>query len=214
MMQEVKEIVNKFEELIKRSILPSTSFMLFLLIFDIIFNDNNIVKYLDKSHNSITIALFILAFIGLTNLLSVLQQAIYDNRLKKDFTGSFFFKNENSNLEKLRGEINTKLNTNKNDYMLYKHIGKDMDTTSYVNQAKSFGIMFISLIIISLIWSYFYFYKTTEVSLTLQIPIVVIIISIEYFIGRELVKSRYRSRAIKLYTNFLRENPTPEKPDS
>ena len=209
MTEEIKVIVEKFEVFIKRSILPSASFILFLLIFDVVFNNNKIIEYLDKSHSNITIALFILAFIGLTNLLSILQQAIYDNRLKNTFNGSSFpWKNENNNLDTLRKKVNQQLNKDENDYMLYKILGRNMsiDTTEYSTQAKTFGIMFISLIIVTIIWFHFYLDQSNDLSLALRYILFLVIITIEYYVGRELVKSRYRSRAIKIYSNFINEN--------
>jgi hypothetical protein len=209
MTEEIKVIVEKFEVFIKRSVLPSASFILFLLIFDVVFNNNRIIEYLDKSHSNITIALFILAFIGLTNLLSILQQAIYDNRLKNTFNGSSFpWKNENNNLDTLRKKVNQQLNKDENDYMLYKILGRNMsiDTTEYSTQAKTFGIMFISLIIVTIIWFHLYLHQSNDLSLALRYILFLVIITIEYYVGRELVKSRYRSRAIKIYSNFINNN--------
>ena len=157
-MEEIKIIFEKFENFIKRSVLPSASFMLFLFIFDILLNEHKITIFLDKSHSYLTIGLIILAFIGLTNLLSMLQQSIYDNRLKENFNGVLFWKSENDDLDDLRLEVNQKLYKNekeeyKKDYDLYQIIGKSMEIKKeYVNQAKSFGIMMVSLMIVTFIY--------------------------------------------------------------
>ena len=212
MEKEIKAVVEKFEGFIKRSVLPSASFMLFFLLYDVLLNQQAVIKFLDqKDHSQLTIGLLILAFIGLTNLLSILQQGIYDNRLKDKFNGSFLFKNENDNLDDLRKDVNEKLNKDENDYMLYKIIGKDMKTENYVNQSKSFGIMFISLCAVGLIS-----FITSLIQLNEEITIssvstsffTLLFISISWYIGRELVKGRYRSRAIKIYTNYLEQNST------
>jgi len=207
-MNEFKDIIEKFEDFIKRSILPSASFMLFLLIFDITLNNHSIITFIDQKHSYLTIALFILAFIGLSNLLSLLQQSIYDNRIKDFFNANLIWTNENTKLDSLRNQVNQKLNKDENDYMLYKIIAKDMETKEYVNQAKTFGIMFVSLMIVTFINIYSLINTmlfTSDYNYIVGVIINFIFIFIEYFIGKELVKSRYRSRAIKIYTNFLKE---------
>jgi len=208
-MAEIKEIVEKFEDFIKRSVLPSASFMLFFLLYDVLFNEQLAITFLNnKEHSNLTIGLIILAFIGLTNLLSILQQAIYDNRLKSNFDGLFPWKNENSKLSELREKVNSQLNKNENDYMLYKIIGKGMETREYVNQSKSFGIMFVSLMMVGLIGfisSIVKFNKDMNISNISHSFFILIVITVVWYMGRELVKSRYRSRAIKIYTNYLNQ---------
>jgi len=208
-MAEIKEIVEKFEDFIKRSVLPSASFMLFFLLYDVLFNEQFVIKFLNnKEHSNLTIGLIILAFIGLTNLLSILQQAIYDNRLKSNFDGFFPWKNENSKLSELRDKVNSHLKKNENDYMLYKIIGKGMETREYVNQSKSFGIMFVSLLVVSLIGfrsSLIEINKNMNISNISHSFFILIFMAVVWYIGRELVKSRYRSRAIKIYTNYLNQ---------
>ena len=208
-MESIKIIIERFENFIKRSILPSASFMLFLFIFDIVLNEHKITTFLDNEHSYLTIGFSTLAFIGLTNLLSILQQGIYDNNIKSFFNANIIWKDENEKLDDLRSQVNKQLNKEENDYMLYKIIAKDMDTKEYVNQAKSFGIMFVSLIIVTFINIYSLIstmISTSEYNHILGVIISSIFIFIEYFIGKELVKSRYRSRAIRIYTNYLNEN--------
>ena len=214
MMEEViKAVVEKFEGFIKRSVLPSASFMLFFLIFDITLNENKITIYLDKNHSHLTISLFILAFIGLTNLLSVLQQAVYDNQLKGNFNGTLFWTGENEELDKLRMQVNEKLQVNKKDYALYQIIGKSMEIKKeYVDQAKSFGIMTVSLIIITFIYLCTQFTSIKEFSFFTFI-ITLISLVLEYLVGLELVTSRYRSRAKRIYLNYLNEKSTSKKLD-
>jgi len=213
-MAEIKEIVEKFEDFIKRSVLPSASFMLFFLLYDVLFNEQLAITFLNnKEHSNLTIGLIILAFIGLTNLLSILQQAIYDNRLKSNFDGLFPWKNENSKLSELREKVNSQLNKNENDYMLYKIIGKGMETREYVNQSKSFGIMFVSLLVVSLIGfrsSLIEINKDMNISNISHSFLILIFMAVVWYMGRELVKSRYRSRAIKIYTNYLNQVESEE----
>jgi hypothetical protein len=203
-MDKFEIIVEKFEKFIKRSIVPSSSFILFLLIFDIIFYQHKIIDFLDKEHSSLTLWLLVIGFFGLANLLSILNQALYDNFLKANFNGLFPWKNENSKLNKLRDVVNKVLNMEENDYMLYKNIAKGLNTEESTNQAKSFGIMFVSLMIVTLIGFYLSFYKDASQPI-LPTIILFLTLAIEYYIGKELVKSRYRSRAIKLYTNFIND---------
>ena len=93
--------------------------------------------------------------------------------------------------------------------LYYKNIAKNMETRDYVNQAKSFGIMFVSLMTVSAIGFISFLVETSVVLSFVNILIsfvLLILITTQYYIGRELVKSRYRSRAIKIYTNYLKEN--------
>jgi len=204
MMGEIKVIVEKFEDFLKRSVLPSASFILFLLIFDIVLNGNKIIGFLDEKHSNLTIGLFILAFIGLTNLLSMLQQGIYDNRLKGNFNAFLFGRSENEELDKLRKEVNAKLKEQKEDYALYQVLGKSMDISKrYVNEAKSFGIIFVSLMMVTFIYicSLFAYDDFSFLALISAIIFLVIL----YFVGFDLVKSGYRSRAKRIYLNYLNE---------
>jgi len=203
-MEEIKVMVERFEDFLKRSVLPSASFILFLLIFDMILNQNQIISFLDKQHSNLTIGLFILAFIGLTNLLSMLQQGFYDNRLKGNFNATLFWKSENKELDTLREQVNKKLEHNKQDYDLYQILGKDMDISKrYVNEAKSFGIMFVSLMMVTFIYICSLF--TLNEFLFLNFIVAIIFLSISYIIGLDLVKSRYRSRAKRIYLTCLEE---------
>ena len=207
-MENFTLIIKNFEDFIKRSILPSASFMLFLLIFDIVLNKHRITIFLDNEHSYLTIGFITLAFIGLTNLLSILQQSIYDNRLKENFNGVLFWKSENNDLEKLRLHVNKKLFQDKKeeykkDYDLYQIIGKSMEIKKeYVNQAKSFGIMMVSLMIVTFI------YICTLIAseeFSIEFFSAIIFIGIVYLIGKDLVKSRYRSRARRIYQNYLND---------
>ena len=44
-MEEMKIIIEKFEIFLKRSVLPSTSFMLFFLLYDILFNQKVLLTF-------------------------------------------------------------------------------------------------------------------------------------------------------------------------
>lgn len=205
-MDALELLLNKFEEFIKRSVLPSSSFILFLLFFDIFLNQQEVVSFLDKEHSELMIIVLFLAFIGLSNLLSMVHQGIYDNRLKSNFNATYIWKAENDKLDQLREAVNKKLSKNNNDYLLYQTLGKVMKISkSYVDQAKSIGIILISLMLMTCIE--LVYILTSDLELV-EIPLIIILlvlIFIEYIIGKELVKSRYRSRAIRIYTNYLEE---------
>lgn len=210
-MDKFSEVILQFEGFIKRSILPSSSFVFFLLLYDILINQQSIIQFFDKAHTTVTISLFILAFIGFSNLLSLLQQGIYDNRLKDNFDTIYFWKEENHKLQDLREKVKAKLDTtDTTDYILYKNIAKGEKTKQYVDQAKSMGILFISLMLITLliIFSLFYHIVFIECSYLFLVmnSILIFLVIIEYLIGKEFVISRYRSRAIQIYTNNLQSN--------
>jgi len=208
-MESIKEIVKIFENFIKRSLIPSSTFLLLLVLYEVFFNDGkNILLYINncKSTTILVITLFML-FIGASIILKTIHQAIFDNFLKGDFDNILnfgSFKVENSYLKELRNEVQKVLNReNTKDYMLYQYIKADFkrrgeyeDTSRYIDDAKQIGILFSSVLIIFLFLA---IYKKVDFwYIILIVPI--------YLLGRELIKSKYRSRAIHLYTVFLAKN--------
>ena len=200
-MNAVVEIIKIFERFIKRSLLPSSSFLLFLIIYDIFINrENPILDYLKKFDSTLMIIVIFMLFIGLSTILSILHQAVYDNFLKKDFELYFYKHTDNAYLKELREKVQTSCNRPKaTDYLLYQLIKakySDLDTKRYVDDAKTIGISFISFIIILIAT----IVKIKSIPVTIGSIVLILFL---YILGKELIKSKYRSRAIFLYTNYL-----------
>ena len=128
----------------------------------------------------------------------------------------FLFKNENKDLDDYRKDVITKLNTKfKTDYLLYQQLGfianrdnTKFDTKRYVDDAKTIGIFFISLIIILIIFIFHLVLNTNQIILNFSYIFSLFIATYYlYYLGKELILSKYRSRAIRIYTNYMLDNP-------
>ena len=107
--------------------------------------------------------------------------------------------------------------TESTDNLLYQILGKkaqkkgkNLQTTRYVDDAKSIGIFFISLMIILIIITLNIITSNdhTNISTILKVfSIGSLFLSLYYiyYLGQELIRSKYRSRAIRIYTNYLEE---------
>lgn len=94
--------------------------------------------------------MYAMIFVGLSYFLSILQQALFDNSLKGNFS-------DDNEFAKLRGDVIQKLKKRESlsskedgffvDYTLYQLLRKTVDTKSYVDDAKAIGIFAISLMI-------------------------------------------------------------------
>jgi hypothetical protein len=197
-MDSLKIIIETFEKFIKRSLMPSSSFLLLLILYDTIINEKeSILKIFENNTSTITIVIFFISFFGLSTILTIIHQAVYDNSLKNNFNGFIGFSIENRYLEKLRKEVQDSLDKPEStDYLLYQQIKatlRDIDTSRYVDDAKTIGISFVSILIM---FGFAIYNKNLS-------PFYILGMIVIYLIGRELVKSKYRSRAIHLYTNYL-----------
>lgn len=219
-MEFLTKFLDKFEQFIKRAMMPS---IVFFIMYAIVFI---IVIYIKKDFNQLefivllkffmgikfditSFILFFILLIGLSHILSVLTQMIFDNNIKEDYISDFNIESENNNLKNLRKKVVNKLNTESSDFkddieltdfMLYQivsrklaYYNKKTPTERYVDDAKASGITFVSLIIVTLI------------NLTIYYGIfIAITVSILFtYIGYTYIKSKYRSRATRIYVNYL-----------
>jgi len=194
-------IINKFENFINRAIIPSTTFILFGFIIylysDIKLNFNLFDNYL----------LIIILLIGISLFLNILQQIIFDNNIKNYYNTKIFWCLDNKTLDSLRKQVILKLKTENNieiqytDYNIYLLLGKKFLTNAerFVNETKSIGIISISFCLFLLIFLYIQFGSG---SLFISLPICGFIIILSF----ETILAKYRSRALKLYINYLQEN--------
>ena len=211
-MEALGQILKIFEKLIKRALIPSISFYFILIVEYFLFHNHlqqEIVKQVTDIMKSIQLDNFIvlislIMFIGLSLVLSILNQIIFDNNLKKNYNGLCSI-TENTQLDELRKKViqllEPELNfihNNSNDYLLYQVIGRQLSYLKqpthihrYVDDAKITGIVFISIILVNfLLFCNFLSF---------------VIFAISLFIGHHLIKAKYRSRAIRLYVNYLLE---------
>lgn len=218
-MDAVKIVLEYFESFIRRTLLPSSSFIMFYMLYDFYLNDKSLLNFLDKEHTSVITVMLIMLLLGLSYLLSILHQLVYDNLLKNNYNAYLGRKKENLQLNTLRSEIIKKLNISDtyNDYYLYQILGQkkegsevNIDTKRYVDETKAIGIFFISLIIVLIFTIVKISSNSTFMDCVTSCIIAILVISIVYFIGRDLIISKYRSRAIRLYINYLEcSNPSP-----
>jgi len=220
-MNNFKIIIESLETFIKRSLMPSSSFLMMLILFDIYGNNNTLINFLKEEHHTVMITIIFIIFAGISILLTILHQFIYDNWIKTNYNPIYLFKSEKEALETLRDSVIKKLKTEDSeitqekltDYLLYqilgrkaKNKGKDLNTTRYVDDIKTIGIFFISLLIIIII-STFKYLANEEIIFTLNNTFIIIGVTIalflSYTLGKELILSKYRSRAIRIYNNFL-----------
>jgi len=218
-MDGLKIAIEKFETFIKRALMPSSSFLMMFILFDIYGNNKALLNFLEKEHHTVMIATIFIIFAGLSTLLTILHQFLYDNRIKENYYAMFLFKNENKELKNLRNRVINKLAKEDNelkeegltDYLLYQILGKkahdkggNLGTTRYVDDVKTIGIFFVSLLIVLLISITKYIIVHKALFSLLSI-LAVIGALFAFLLGKELILSKYRSRAVRIYTNFLNE---------
>lgn len=173
----------------------------------------------------------VLVVLGVGYGLSAIQQVLFDNRLNESFdpgrlshwlAGSSV-KSEGRALRELRGEVLERLDSEprlarfrplreRTDYLLYEILGgiDPTDTRPFVDTAKAIGIVFSSAIAVTL-WNLGRSARDLLEVWTLSpgwwqvagLAILAILVVILYWIGREATAAQYRTRALRLYANFL-----------
>lgn len=215
-LNRTKEVLEfiwvKFEFFLRRTILPSTT--LFTLMIGIYINhygnllDNEVLVSLQKEPWVILIFLFFIIILSTNYLLKILAQLFFDNFMKINYDTNFMYKEESRAFVKFRKKVllklakDTKVNfdtTNISDFELYQVLGRVLSsyekgtyTKRYATDAKEAGITIVS-ILISLL--YYIFLEGDMLSLVFIIPL--------YSIGFQYIKSKYRSRAYRMYANYL-----------
>jgi hypothetical protein len=197
-------IFTKFERFIRRSLLPSTTLLL-PLGFIQFYHDKASLEGIITSLETSMLGVFLIAVLAIGYLLKLLHQALFDNFIKGDYDAFLLFREETKRLKELRKIVLEKLQEEypvlkkeiiMNDFLLYQIVGKiledDIDTKRYATDAKETGITFISIMIIMGVLLY-------SKSIILLIAVWIVLL----FFGRELVKSKYRSRAFRLYATYL-----------
>ena len=204
-------LLKQFHSFIKRSMLPSSLFILILLLFSY----DKLFEYVDKlskSMNQEYAFIFIfLFFISISLLMSIVTQLAFGNTLKNNFESLFFYKKENRLLKQLRAKSIEKLQQETDifndieltDYMLYQILGRKLQffeeptsTKRYIDEIKASESIFFALII-SIVIELFIHFSITYLIIAIMMIGLILIFAYEY------IKSKYRSRSIRIYTNFL-----------
>jgi len=218
-MDYIKYVIDKFETFLKRAFLPSMVFYFFIISFSISFNENFLKRIISFVNEKNFIWVFVVFSIGISYFLSVLHQIVFDNNIKENYETKFFWTKENDILRDLRKKVEKNiLNSDKNynildfkekynDYLLYQIIGEKVDTKRYVDDTKTYGIIFLSFILAIIM-----FLSKSEIILELSEQIIVpccfyglLGIIFLFFLIFDIIKAKYRSRALRLYINYLKK---------
>ncbi|MDD4950856.1 hypothetical protein [Sulfuricurvum sp.] len=206
MSEIVKLIFERFEGFIKRAVLPSVTFLFFYIVLYMFFGSlydtaMTSVEVFPKFPKDMELYGYGILFIGLSYFLSILQQAVFDNFIKGNYSIAQDFQD-------LRNKVKKKLREEKDipdendafltDYILYQILGKSQKTERYVDETKAIGITILSLMINCILtgillheaFSYWAFCFLALSILFLRL-------------GIYLIKKKYESRAIRLYVNYL-----------
>jgi len=215
-MPILNKLFTLFERFIKRSLVPTSAFFAFFLLFDLIAGillekpllsatTELIIRLTTLSGSSqfsylIPVVLLML-LVGLGFLFQVMTQLFYDNWLKGNFN---FFYFENQGLSRLRAKVITKLGPElikldiktPTDYQLYLILAprSKQSLSKYADQSKAAGIVIICILFNLFIIAAFYDCLCIRLS---------IYFLVFYLLGFNYIQSRYRSRAIRLYINYL-----------
>ena len=206
----METLLKQFDSFLKRSMLPSSV----LIVVTLLLTHENLSNYqedfaklVDENNIYIIYFLILVSLVAISFIMSILTQIIFDNTMKKNFNAFFFYKNENQLLEKLRAKSIAKLNKESKEFegieltdsFLYQVIGRKLQffkkptpTTRYIDETKSTGSIAIS-IMLALFW------QVIQECSCLYIFFIIII----YAIARAYILSKYRSRAIRMYTNYI-----------
>jgi len=155
--------------------------------------------------------LALLTVLGMSYVLSLLHQFLFDDRLRGSFDALWWSLSENAALRDLHkkvvtriqddlNELNQALSGSFNDYLLYEILGgiDPTSTRAFVDRAKSTGITFVSLMLVLILWAAHLWRDSPSISVTL------VVLNLPLWLaGREAVKTEYRARAVRLYVNFL-----------
>jgi len=206
---------SRFELFIRRVIFPSSIFILLLFVVDYYYNDaiivKSIVEFIKDNSNMVVIVSAIITILALNYMLKFLTQFAFDNFIKVDYNplrcyGYFnIFTTECKQYIKLRDKVVKKLDdegrinleeigAEENDYILYQIVNGilEEDTRRYATDAKEAGVMIVS---ISLALFWYSYLQMNWIWIITLIPL--------YLVGRFYIKAKFRSRAYRLYINYL-----------
>ena len=205
----MNKLIEIFTQFLKRSILPSSTFVILLTI---IFYDkiNELLKNFsfiaDKPMYLSIVSGFFL--ISISYIITIINQIIFDNTIKKNFNSLFLYPSDNKLLNKLRNKSIEKLkketsefnDIDLNDFTLYQIIGRKLqffkhktNTSRYIDEIKSAESIYTSIALILIIYLFF-------IKLNIWYFLLIVIL---YFLFRSYIVSKFRFRNIRMYINYL-----------
>ena len=182
------------------------------------------IKLLQEQPLIILIFFFFIIILSINYILKILAQLFFDNFIKVNYESNFpllkiIYKKENDSFVRFREKVLTKLRKDSeitfttkdiSDFELYQLLGRVLDyyeketnVRRYATDAKEAGVTIVS-ILISLLW---YIFLESDGVFLFAILII-------YPIAIEYIKSKYRSRAYRMYANYLiGDKPIKEIPE-
>jgi hypothetical protein len=218
----LKIVLDEFKDFFRRAMMPSLVFVTVMILL----GANEILKI---SENRIILnkeMTLLILLIGVSYLFAIGHQILFDNNTKENYDECWFCAGDKQ-LRKLRNEVtrilkcqySNLIDADTKDYHLYQIIGKlsttgsgdkksGMQTESYTDRAKQGGITLLS---IGVALTYIIVHNTDSITIIKNIGnykfiLLAIIWLLVYCIGRYYVQSTYKSRAIRIYTNFILEH--------
>ncbi len=223
------KLVDLFQDFIKRAIAPSAVFFFLLAVaalVDGVFHEKkttaDLVPWLEDLVKSdlaqdlrILGALAFVVVLGTSYVLSLLHQVIFDGTLRRNFD-ALWSRSETDTLVALREkvvartqddlhELHQALSCRFNDYLLYEILGgiDPSSTRLFVDRAKSTGITFVSSMLVLVLWAAHLSRGFQPFAGCLLVLGLLVVLALLWVVGREVVKTEYRARAVRLYVNFL-----------
>lgn len=219
----MEQLTKTFEDLVRRMFGPATALLISLFAchaLEISMTHNRttcsfftaldlLLSQFSEQKGTVALGYSLLFLLGTGYIMATLLSAFFESRLRKAFHGG----HQDEAFLHLRGLVLTKLKSHPrlgsffyrnqtwlddHDYYLYELLGAidPMSTRSFVNSAKSYGIVCISiaialssLIFCSIDW--------------LLAVFILIVLGALYAKALTLLKSKFRARAERLYFNFL-----------
>ncbi len=169
----------------------------------------------------LVVVVFLFLLVGTSYALSALHQVLFDNFLRYSFKPWRPYRTkmsealvslraavirrleEEEEVHKLKSWVETeKAAVEENDFILYEVLGgiDPTGTYDYVDRSKSMGVFFVSTMIVTALalprispfqhWSWTF-------------TVLLLVLFLLWYVGLEAVRHHYRSRAFRLYVNFL-----------
>ncbi len=224
----MKEFLAALDSLVKRGLSSSLTFLSLLFVSEWVAGTlksgkaTSLLDYwgtwtstnLPSAHSTwATVLAVTFLVIGLSYTLSAVNELVYDNTLREDFDPWIkrtpYNRSISDNLASLRSSVIAKLKSDVpdveipryTDFCLYEIIGGilDTDTRQYVDAAKALGMVFVSVILVGFVEVVIHAQSLSWWSIGTLLALCCVV----YFLGREAIKTQYRSRAIRLYINFM-----------
>lgn len=224
----MKEFLAALDSLIKRGLSSSLTFFSLLFVSEWVIGTigsgsptSLLASWGAWSSNSLpsshstwaTVLAVLFLVIGLSYTLSTLNELIYENTLRENFDSWVpwvpYNRTMSSNFTALRQSVIAKLEVDvpglsvphATDFYLYEVLGGILPTNTrpYVDAAKAIGLVFVSAILVGFVELLVHGPSLSGGHFAFLSVLCVLV----YLAGREAIKTQYRSRALRLYVNFL-----------